>query len=206
MKKSITTVILSAMIFAAGCGGVENAEETAIGISKAGKITQVLKEDFPTEFYSSEELITWVTEQADEYNHTAGQEQVTVKKAEVEEDQAVVILQYKTDEDYRKFNSVDFFSGSVDQAVKEGYTFAGDFLAASGEKAETGVLPGKCMGEQVLVIREPYLVEVPGEILYVSANVEIAGKKQAKLQEDEQDPYEPAHPTTEAYGYVVYHK
>lgn len=206
MKKSIITMILSAIIFVAGCGGVEDAEETAIGINRSGNITQVLKEDFPTESYDSEKLITSVTAQVDEYNNSVGQEQVTLKEADVKENKAVFILQYKTDEDYRKFNSVDFFSGSVDQAVKEGYAFAGDFLSAAGNKTEPGVLPGKCMEEQVLIIREPYLIEVPGEILYVSANVERLGEKQAKLQREEQELYEVPRPTTEAYGYVIYHK
>lgn len=204
MRKTIAILSLTMMLCLSGCAVIEKTKESTVTVNKQGVITQVLKEELPEERYSGEELSTTVTAQIEEYNYSAGGEKILLKKSEIAQGKATMILEYKTDEDYRAFNQVDFYAGNVKQAVKEKYSFAGDFVASDHKKVETGVIPDQCMEEQVMIIREPFAVKVPGEILYTSANMKILDKNHARLEENTTNPYESAGTVTKAYGYVIY--
>ena len=67
-----------------------------------------------------------------------------------------------------------------------------------------GIIPDSCTDQQLIIIREPLNVLVPGKILYVSNNMKILSSKEAKLEQDVEVSYENAQVTTEAYGYVIY--
>lgn len=204
MKKRSAALLLAVLMVLPGCGGIEKAEESTVTVNDKGIVTEALVEDFLSEEYDKNELETSVKELVDAYNKQAGQEDVILKKLQVEDGKARVLLQYETDETYRGFNQVDFFTGTVQQAKDEGYAFAGDFTDAEGKDISPEALPDKCLDQQVIIIREPLCVLVPGKILYVSKNMEILGKDQARLAYDSGITYENAQTTTEAYGYVVY--
>lgn len=197
-------MLLSALIFLSGCGSIDDVKQSTVTVNKKGVVTEVLIEDFSSEKYDGEELKTSVKELVDAYNKKAGKEQVTLKKSEVKEGTAVVQLRFETDEDYRGFNQVDFFAGTVKEAEEEGYDFSGEFVDGKGEKVLPGTVPDKCQEEMVMIIREPLAVLVPGTVLYASKNMELLGKNQAKLSDDTGSSYENAQVTTEAYGYVIY--
>lgn len=204
MKKRSAALLLAVLMVLPGCGGIEKAEESTVTVNDKGIVTEALVEDFLSEEYDKNELETSVKELVDAYNKQAGQEDVILKKLQVEDGKARVLIQYETDEAYRGFNQLDFFAGTVQQAKDEGYAFAGDFTDAEGKDISSGILPDKCTDQQVIIIREPLCVLVPGKILYVSKNMEILGKDQARLASDSGITYENAQTTTEAYGYVVY--
>ena len=84
--------------------------------------------------------------------------------------------------DYRGFNQVDFFCGGqiVKEAQKEGYTFASDFTDAEGKDVSRAGMPDGCEKQQVIIIREPMQVLVPGTIQYVSKNMKVVNKKSGK--------------------------
>lgn len=204
MRKRSAALLLAALVILPGCGGIEDAEESTVTVNDKGIVTEALIEDFLSEEYDENELETSVKDLVDAYNQETGKEEVTLKKLQVEEGVATVLLEYKTDEAYRGFNQIDFFAGTVEQAQKEGYAFAGAFTDASGKDVSSGTIPDGCLDRQVMIIREPLCVLVPGEILYVSKNMEILEKDQARLVSDSDIPYENAQVTTEAYGYVIY--
>lgn len=64
-------------------------------------------------------------------------------------------------------------------------------------------MPDGCEKQQVIIIREPMQVLVPGTIQYVSKNMKVVNKSQARLSADEGTDDE-SHVTTQAYGYVIY--
>lgn len=204
MKKCGGALLLAVLLMLPGCGGIEKAEESTVTVNSKGLVTEALVEDFLSEEYDKNELETSVKELIDAYNQEAGQEKVILKKLQVEEGKAKALLQYETDEAYRGFNQVDFFAGTVQQAKDEGYAFAGDFMDADGADLSAGKVPDECLDQQVIIIREPLCVLVPGKILYVSKNMEILGKDQARLAYDAGITYENAQVVTEAYGYVIY--
>ncbi len=97
---------------------------------------------------------------------------------QVKDKQAKVQLEYQYVADYRGFNQVDF-AGSV-EGTKEGYAFASDFTDAKGKDASTAKIPDGCENQQVIIIREPMQVLVPGTILYVSKNMEVINESQGR--------------------------
>ena len=204
MRKTIAILSLTMMLCLSGCINIENAKESTVTVNKQGVITQVLKDDLPEERYSGEELSTTVAAQIEEYNDSAGGEKIHLKKSEIAQEKVTMILEYKTDEDYRAFNRIDFYAGNMEQAVQEKYSFAGEFITSDHKKVESGVIPDQCMEEQVMIIREPLIVKVPGEILYTSANMEMLDKNHARLEENTKNPYESVGTVTKAYGYVIY--
>ena len=94
------------------------------------------------------------------------------------------------------------FAGIIAE-TEEGYTFASDFTDAEGKDVSRAGVPDGCEKQQVIIIREPMQVLVPGTIQYVSKNMKVVNKSQARLSADEGTDDE-SHVTTQAYGYVIY--
>lgn len=204
MRKRSTALCLACLIFLSGCGDIDDVKQSTVTVNKKGVVTEVLIEDFSSEKYDGEELKKSVKELVDAYNKKTGKVQIDLKKSEVKEGTATVQLQFQTDDDYRGFNQVDFFAGTVKEAKEAGYGFTGTFVDSKGKDVLPGNVPDKCLDEKVMIIREPLAVLVPGTILYASKNMELLGKDQAKLSDDTGISYENAQVTTEAYGYVIY--
>ena len=204
MRKRSTVLLLAGLLTLSGCGKIEKAAESTVTVDKKGIVTEILIEDFSSEEYQEDELKKSIEELVSTYNEQAGEEEVTLKKMQVKDGNASVLMQYSTDDTYRAFNQVDFFAGTVAQARKEGYAFAGAFTDAKGQAVSQGTIPAECQDQSVIIIREPLAVLVPGKILYVSKNMKILGEDCARLAADSEDTYENAQVTTEAYGYVIY--
>lgn len=204
MRKRSTVLLLAGLLTLSGCGKIEKATESTVTVDKKGVVTEILIEDFSSEEYQEDELKKSIEELVSTYNKQAGEEEVTLKKMQVKDGNASVLMQYSTDDAYRAFNQVDFFAGTVEQAGKEGYAFAGAFTDAKGQAVSQGTIPAECQDQSVIIIREPLAVLVPGKILYVSKNMKILGEDCARLAADSEDTYENAQVTTEAYGYVIY--
>lgn len=204
MRKRSTVLLLAGLLTLSGCGKIEKAAESTVTVDKKGIVTEILIEDFSSEEYQEDELKKSIEELVSTYNKQAGEEEVTLKKMQVKDGNASVLMQYSTDDTYRAFNQVDFFAGTVAQAQKEGYAFAGAFTDAKGQAVSQGTIPAECQDQSVMIIREPLAVLVPGKILYVSKNMKILGEDCARLAADSGDTYENAQVTTEAYGYVIY--
>lgn len=204
MKKRRSALVLTALMLLSGCGGIDDAKESTVTVNSKGIVTEALVEDFSSEAYEEKELEASVEKLVEAYNKEAGEKHVTLKKTEVKDGKATVQLQYKSDEDYRGFNRVDFFAGTVKEAQEEGYGFSGAFTDSKGKTAGSGTVPKQCQEEQVIIIREPLCVLVPGTILYVSKNMEILEEGRVRLTDDTGISYENAQVTTDAYGYVIY--
>ncbi|MCI6997281.1 MAG: hypothetical protein MR936_10970 [Eubacterium sp.] len=204
MRKRSTVLLLAGLLTLSGCGKIEKVAESTVTVDKKGIVTEILIEDFSSEEYQEDELKKSIEELVSTYNEQAGEEEVTLKKMQVKDGNASVLMQYSTDDAYRAFNQVDFFAGTVKQAGKEGYAFAGAFTDAKGQAVSQGTIPAECQDHSVIIIREPLAVLVPGKILYVSKNMKILGEDCARLAADSEDTYENAQVTTEAYGYVIY--
>ena len=204
MRKRSTVLLLAGLLTLSGCEKIEKASESTVTVDKKGIVTEILIEDFSSEEYQEDELKKSIEELVSTYNKQAGEEEVTLKKMQVKDGNASVLMQYSTDDTYRAFNQVDFFAGTVAQAQKEGYAFAGAFTDEKGQAVSQGTIPAECQDQSVMIIREPLAVLVPGKILYVSKNMKILGEDCARLAADSGDTYENAQVTTEAYGYVIY--
>ena len=204
MKRRSAAMLLAILFCLTGCGGIDGAKESTVTVNKEGVVTEALIEEFLSENYDAEELEASIKELADTYNEEIGKEAVKIMKIQVKEGVATALLQYGSDDVYREFNQVDFFAGTVGQAKEEGYTFAGTFQDVEGKEIASGTVLDSCTDQQVIIIREPLNVQVPGKILYVSNNMKILNNKQAKLEQDVDVIYENTQVTTKAFGYVIY--
>ena len=204
MKRRSIAIFLTVLLSLTGCGGIEKAKESTVTVSDEGVVTEALIEEFLSEDYDEKELETSIRQMVDTYNTESGKDAVKIMKIQVKEGDATALLQYESDEVYREFNQVDFFTGTVGQAKEEGFTFAETFQDTEGKEVALGIIPDSCTDQQLIIIREPLNVLVPGKILYVSNNMKILSSKEAKLEQDVEVSYENAQVTTEAYGYVIY--
>lgn len=204
MKRRSIAIFLTVLLSLTGCGGIEKAKESTVTVSDEGVVTEALIEEFLSEDYDEKELGTSIRQMVDTYNTESGKDAVKIMKIQVKEGEATALLQYESDEVYREFNQVDFFTGTVGQAKEEGFTFAETFQDTEGKEVALGIIPDSCTDQQLIIIREPLNVLVPGKILYVSNNMKILSSKEAKLEQDVEVSYENAQVTTEAYGYVIY--
>ena len=204
MKRRSIAIFLTVLLSLTGCGGIEKAKESTVTVSDEGVVTEALIEEFLSEDYDEKELETSIRQMVDTYNTESGKDAVKIMKIQVNKGEATALLQYESDEVYREFNQVDFFTGTVGQAKEEGFTFAETFQDTEGKEVALGIIPDSCTDQQLIIIREPLNVLVPGKILYVSNNMKILSSKEAKLEQDVEVSYENAQVTTEAYGYVIY--
>ena len=205
MKKGgMILPVLALTLALTGCSEIRKAQESTVTVDDKGQITQVLVEDFQEEIYSKTELEESVSGLVEAYNEEAGSQAVTLDSCKVKDEEARVIHKYASDEDYREFNLVDFFAGTVEEAVNEGYSFACDFQDAGGQAVASGTVPDGCREAHVMIVREPVCVMVSGQILYASSNMEILDESRARLVSDTGIEEENAQVSTDAYGYVIY--
>lgn len=133
MKKSIKIAasLAACAMLLAGCSGTklpEVIETTTISIDDEGGITSYLVEEFNKEYYNVSELTQMAVEDAAAYNeeHQAGETipltVVDVKEISVDGGDKVVLQhKYNSDEDYAQYNGSEFFYGTVEEALAEGY-------------------------------------------------------------------------------------
>ena len=133
MKKSMkiaASLAVCAMMLA-GCSSTklpEVIETTTISIDDEGGITSYLVEEFNKEYYDVSELTQMAVEDAAAYNeeHQEGEviplTVIDVKEITVDGGDKVVLQhKYNSDEDYAQYNGSEFFFGTVEEAMAEGY-------------------------------------------------------------------------------------
>lgn len=185
MKAKKISVIAAAalgMMLLGGCEMLdqdtwEPQEPAAISIDKEGTITEIIQEKLDAAYYDAAELQNMVTSEVSDYNAQNGEDSVKVSKFEAADGSVKLTIEYASAKDYAQFNNVEFYYGSMINAQLEGYLFD-----VSYKKVRDGVVEGssvsgseviKELAEQVLIVRAPLEVHVPGNVLYTSTNAEV---------------------------------
>lgn len=190
MKKflciSLCAVLCAGVL--AGCGTSFESDTNALYVDKKGTVTAVEVEEFEADYYDAAELETYVEDAVDAYVQENGKKRIKIQNLTVEDNRAVLRMQYETAEDYSQFNGIELYQGNVVSALAAGYEFQGDFA-----KVEDGVVTGSALKNEiyqednlkVVVIRANMDVTVEGEICYVSTdNVTLTGKNQISIREN----------------------
>lgn len=128
-------IVITAGILA-GCSGGLSADVSTVQVDKKGKITGLTVESFEKDYYSKEDLESFITEQVENYTSQNPDSTVEVKDITVEEQVAKVMVEYADSEEYASFNETEFYAGTVVQARAAGYGFDGDFYKAGSPAAE----------------------------------------------------------------------
>lgn len=187
MKKRLLKglVLIMCVGLLAGCGKNYQAEKSTVFVLKDGKVVSTDVEDFDTGLYSEDALKTFVDDAVADYTAEHGKNVVEVDKVKVKDNVATLTLKYASAEDYQNFTGVEMFCGTVAEALAKGYSFDGEFAKVSNGVASvcenTNFL--KEEGLKVVAIKANTIVEVPGEILYVSAkNTTFVDEKTIAIQ------------------------
>ena len=164
----------------AGCGeflkSVNSLEIDSGGYVKAFSISE-----FDKEYYSGTELRKQILDSVSEYNESAKDERISLKSCKVSKKMARVLLKYKSLEDYAAFNNVLAWSGTLADAVEEGYFDKDTAVMSSDGTLKTTIdeleskFGGKTSSLKVLAVEEPLMIKVPGKIRYTLGNVTMEG-------------------------------
>ena len=131
-----------------GAGGSDVPESSAVSVGRKGRITAWFVEDFAEDYYSIEELAQMAKREAAEYNARIPGKKTAVKVEKVKqlpEDSGKIMVSYRFDgwKSYTDFNGVNFFYGTVGEAVAEGLGRATDSYVIVTDVKANIYCPGK---------------------------------------------------------------
>lgn len=171
-----------------GCGTTVEGDTSVVYVGKNGAIISLDVEQFDEDYYSTEELQSFVDEEVAAYTQENGRSSVKVEELTVDTGTARLQMKYKTADDYSAFNGIELYQGKVIDALAAGYVFDGDFAKVlNGEVVGTASKQDIYQEQdlKVAIIRANTDVQVEGEICYVSCeNVELTGTDSVSIRED----------------------
>jgi len=195
MKKWVSVIcIFAVMLTAVGCSSSFQPSVTSIYIQDNGKITQAIVESFEKEYYSSQELQSMVEKEVDAYNSSYGEERITIQKAEIEADTLYLLIDFQDADTYGQYNEVYCFSGTVEQALKEGLSFDMIFKDIQYEEYSAADVTEQ-KSNSVVVLKEEEIVQLQSPVKYVSNNVEVISDRMVQVMPIEKE---------EEYAYIIY--
>ncbi len=195
--KSAAGILLAGLLLW-GCGEkdadlgdemtVEAAEAVTseLEVQKDGSIVETLVEDFGKDYYTEDTLKNMILAEVAEFNGSHGEAQVSVGKLEQKNGEVTLQMVYPSAEIYSAYNTDEYnnkslFCGTVAEADRAGFSLDVTLQDTKGEKT-VGKEELLEMGEQYILISEnPMLVKVAGKIQYVSSNVTVSGRSEARL-------------------------
>lgn len=186
--KKISAIVLTLVLcvgLLTGCGESYSTQDSTVFVLKKGNIIATDVERFDSAQYSENALKAYVEEAISEYNVSKARTAVTLKELTCEEGVATLILEYTSAEDYADFNGIDFYAGSLAEALAGGYGFHGDFAEITKDGVKECMASDFINGEKykVAIIKANTNLSVPGNIRYVSANnVSIVDNKTVAIR------------------------
>lgn len=205
MKKFIfiSLVIIVAAGLLTGCGKSLEADRDTVYIQKKGNVVSAAIADFDKDYYDEEELKNYIEERVADYQEEHGKDTVSIDEFSVEDGIARLFIKYSSCEEYQNFNDVTLFSGTIPQALAEGYSFEEDFTEIEDGEAAGSVKKDAVtdLDAKVIILSEKVDVKVDGAIRYVSSQYTTMKAKDTvsiQLPEEAEDGEE------SALVYVVY--
>lgn len=191
MKKVILyTMVLLSFLTLVGCSKEEifiNTEEITTNtmlLKGDGSIYTAIVEDFDKNYYSLSELNEFITAEVNKYNQKVGSNEVTIEGLELKNDKAVLVLEYSKMEHYSAFNNMPaaFFSADTQNVALE---LPQQYVNAKKDTVvdkNTAMKNGK---NKVLVLYEPYVIMVEGDIKFYSNNLTLVESNKVKSSNED---------------------
>lgn len=188
--KKVISICLSLILMSSllvGCGKSENPDTDTVYVKKNGSITEISIGSFDKEYYDQEELSQFIEDEITSYKDENENCDVKMDSVSVEEDVATLSMKYGDYEDYAGFNGVEFFAGTVVQAIAAGYTFDVAYNSVeagteTGSADQTEVTNSDKF--KVVVLNEDTDVVIKGKIVYVSdSNVTVKSDNTASVKQ-----------------------
>lgn len=190
MRKRITPAVLTIILcigMLAGCGSRLSVDESTVFVQKDGSIVSVDVEEFDSASYDEQGLRDYVEQTVAEFNDQNGANQVKLKQLSVKDGKAELSLEYATAADYRKLNGIDFFAGTLAEALAAGYSFDADFASVKDGAPVVSCAAGEFINDssyKVVIIKGNTNVQVKGKIAYVSTvNTKLLDSSTVSIRE-----------------------
>ena len=179
-RLTVLILTLALTLSLAGCGEFLKSVNS-LEIDGSGNVKAFSISEFDKGYYSGTELRKQILDSVSEYNESAKDERISLNSCKVSKKKARVILKYKSLEDYASFNNVLAWSGTLADAVEEGYFDKDTAVMSSDGTLKTTIdeleskFGGKTSSLKVLAVEEPLMIKVPGKIRYTLGNVTMEG-------------------------------
>lgn len=151
-------------------------------------LTETIFDHLDQSWYQGNELQDMIARSMNEYNESHGANSITVTQYSDAGGDVKVEINYRTGEDFSEYNNALFFSGSMLEAQIQGYLFSGSFYAVEGAKTSGQEIdsaePLSHKEYNVVVSDGTHVIQVPGEIRYVSSNGQLENSHVASLSQE----------------------
>ncbi len=151
-------------------------DQTSLQISLSGSVTETIFETLDESYYDADELQDLIARSVRIYNTEHGVDSISVPAYSAENGKVYLVMSYQTPEDFASYNEVTFFNGSILNAQMSGLTFPDTFLEVKGRSASDSVPSEEALSHKeysIAVADTDHVVQVPGQIRYISENAEI---------------------------------
>lgn len=189
-----TVFLLFVMVLLCGCG--EEKQDNTISISDSYQINEITVKDEPEGFSPKEEKERIETELSDYYVSTHGNS-IELNEISVSGGTVITELTYGKYEIYNNYTGRNLYAGSIHGALEiedNTYFYNVVFLdTKTGKQKKTVDVIANTSDKAVIFDSPDYIYHVNGKIRYISENVELIDKKNARLKEGES-----------GLGYIIY--
>lgn len=177
----------------------------SIQVHGDGTLTETIFDKLDQSWYQGNELQDMIARSMNEYNASNGEGAVRVTSYTDAGGDVKVVIDYRTGEDYSRYNNTVFCSGSMLDAQMQGFLFSGPFFAVTGSDMSDEALdssePLSHKEYNVVISDASHVLQVPGDIRYVSGGVQIVNSHTAQAAEPAQEMN-----TQDPSVYVIYEK
>lgn len=166
-------------------------DTTSLRVYGDGSVTETIFDSLDQTWYQGNELQDMIARSMNEYNETHGDGAINVTSYSDEGGKVQVEIDYRTGEDFAAYNNTQFCSGSMLDAQMEGFLFEGSFYETDkdrlvGEAVDSSE-PLSHKEYSVVISDGTHVVQVPGEIRYVSAGAQLVNSHVAKRADAQTD-------------------
>lgn len=188
-KTRLCAIFLFGSLFLASCNNkddsltISDLTRNTLLINAEGNLQEGIVEDFNKSYYEKTNLEEYIEDQIEDYNLVNGKNSVKKVSLSINSKKAKLILKYKDFKDYVKFNDTTASYLTATQA-KESNLLPEQYIDAkdSAQVDKDTALKGD--NYKVLIISDPYNVEVSGKVLYYY-NAALLNSKTVQALEDD---------------------
>lgn len=191
MRKQIVVCFtaIAVMMLVTGCGAKE--DRTTLHIKDGGKIVENITEDFDKDNYDEKELKKFVNQEIDDYIDKTGEKSVKSSGFSVKDGKAYMTVKFNSAKVYSDFNGETLYTGTVVQAVADGYPLDEHFYAVEDGKVKKSATEKTVANRdtyKVVITSENLDVTVKGEVVFVSRHdVKIKDESTVSIQKENED-------------------
>ncbi len=178
----------------AGCGSSFDPSVSSIYIQPDGKVTQAIIGSFEQAYYSMDEFQSMVEKEVAAYNAAHGEGKVEIDRMDVKDDTMHLLLEYEDADTYEQYNEKFCFTGTVEDALNEGFPFDMDFRGP--DYADYTLEEATAdQSDSIVVLKEEGVVQLEKAAKYVSNNVEYLSDNMVEVMPIEAE---------NEYAYIIY--